>query len=127
MPAKPKAERGAGHPQDEEPFVPQKKQDLSIAERQELRKFFASPTWGKVLSNARLCRPNIIAHSADPKNPEMIRQSNSDRLCQLQGWKMLEVALAREVMPPEERRPAPQDSYPDAGRIGADALQPPKT
>ncbi len=121
--AKSKAVRGTGHPHEDDPFILQKKQDLTIAERQELRKFFESPTWHKVLSNARLCRPSIAATPADAKNPESVRQANNDRLCQIQGWKMLEVALGREVMPPEERRPAPQDSYPDAGRIGADAQQ----
>src|SRR6185436_4978171 len=123
--AKTKAERGTGQPQDEDPFILHiKKQEFTVAEREALRKFFESSAWNKALANARMSRPSIMASPADPKSPESVRQANSDRLCQMQGWKMLEVALARETMPPAERRAAPQDTYPDAGRVDAQNQKP---
>ncbi len=125
MPKK-SAERGAGPPQDQEPFLLEQKMEFLPEERVELRKFFETTAWRKVVHNARLSRPApMVTLPAAFDIAENRRQMNSERLSEMRGWKLCEAALARETIHPQERRVAPKDNFPDGGRIDQ-ALQPTK-
>ncbi len=123
MPGKSKALRGTGQPQNEEAdFIPREKMPIAPAERLELRTFFESTSWQKVLFNARQCRPPEFPIIPATATDDMRRQLMSEQLCRRQGWLMFEHALAAETLVPKERQPKVPDNYPDAGRI--DALVP---
>jgi hypothetical protein len=117
MPRSKKAESGAGLPADETPFLPLKKFDHGPAELQELRSFFDSPLWRRVLANVRAQRPPEFPFVPPSADTEMRRQLMVEQLAQIQGWKLFEAALAKETLPKVERRAPVQDSYPDTGRI----------
>ncbi len=122
MPSKAKALRATGPAQDDEPFLIEKRQELLPDERVELRKFFETVPWRKVVHNARLSRPvPSVNIPAALDNAESRRQLASEKLAEIRGWKMCEVAMAREVLTPEPQRIAPRDNYPDAGRVDAAA------
>jgi hypothetical protein len=96
-----------------EPFIPDLTQDLLPEEKGELRAFFEGALWKKVLANVRLARPSLFPTGLDtPLGPQIAL----NRLHQLQGWKLLEVALAQPIMAPLPKRKQLVESYPDAGR-----------
>jgi hypothetical protein len=98
---------------DDEPFVPDLTSDLLPEEKGELRAFFESRTWKKVLTNVRSARPSLFPTGMDtPLGPQIAM----NRLHQLQGWKLLEVALAQPILAPLPKRKQLVESYPDAGR-----------
>lgn len=96
-----------------EPFIPELFQDFTPDERGDLRKFFESPLWKKVLMNVRTARPSLFPVGMDtPLAPQLAM----NRLHQLQGWQLLEVALAQPILPPPPKRKQLVENYPDAGR-----------
>lgn len=117
MPKKPKAERGTGLPQMDEHFLQAKAHELLPGERVELRKFFESSTWNKVIHNARLSRPTTTVQVTPGITAELRAQLIIERLAELRGWKLFEVALAIEAKHPVQRPNAPKDNFPDEGLI----------
>jgi len=97
-----------------EPALIPKYRDLSLEEREKIRLFFNSPLWEKVLNNARCEAPSLFPEGM---NTALGSQISSNRLLQLQGWKLCEVALVKQIMPPPEKRKQLTETYPDAGRI----------
>jgi len=106
---------------NDEPFVPDITQDLLPEEKGELRAFFEGHVWKKVLANVRNERPSLFPRDLDSALGPQIA---INRLHQLQGWKLLEVALARPIMAPQPQRKQLVESYPDAGRPDFQKPQP---
>lgn len=124
--AKSHAERATGEAQDTEPFAIERRQDLTPEEQVELRKFFQSSAWKKAIFNTRLQRPQPGLSARDfpdpkffPPTAELRAQLVHEKSGMLAGWKAFELALAKECIPPPAPRQAPQDSFPDSGRIVA--------
>jgi hypothetical protein len=99
---------------DDEKFGVGIHQELAPSEKQELRAIFASPVFQKALANARLSKPVLFGMSFDTALGHV---ASNNRLHEMRGWKMFEVALALQAEAPRAKRPAPQDNFPDAGRI----------
>lgn len=120
MAGKPKAERATGPAHEKgEPFLPESELLFTPVEIGELRAFFESSAWRKAVHNARLARPSGFPSYPVSATPELRQQLQSEELLRIQGWKLFEAALAKQVMPPEQRRRPVPDNFPDAGRIDA--------
>ena len=113
MPKTPRLKAALAPRVNDEPFVPDITQDLLPEEKGELRAFFESRTWKKVLANVRSARPSLFPLGMDTALGPQIA---INRLHQLQGWKLLEVALAQPILAPLPKRVQLVESYPDAGR-----------
>jgi hypothetical protein len=113
MPKTPRLKAALASRVDDEPFVPDLTSDLLPEEKGELRAFFESRTWKKVLTNVRSARPSLFPTGMDTSLGPQIAMN---RLHQLQGWKLLEVALAQPILAPLPKRKQLVESYPDAGR-----------
>lgn len=112
MPKKPRLNEAMA-PLTNEPFIPDICQDLTPEEKGELRTFFNTPLWRKVLANVRTARPSLFPIGLETAFGPQIA---INRLSQLQGWKLLEVALVQPILPPTTARKPLAESYPDAGR-----------
>lgn len=99
--------------QQREHFLPPVYLEYTPEERGELRKFFESPLWKKTLSNVRTARPPLFVGGTETP---LGNQIANNRLHQLQGWQLFEVALARSILPEPPKRKQLTESYPDAGR-----------
>lgn len=113
MPKTPRLNAALASRMNDEPLVPNITQDLLPDEKGELRAFFEGHVWKKVLANVRLSRPSLFPTGLDSALGPQIA---INRLHQLQGWKLLEVALAQPIMAPLPERKQLTESYPDAGR-----------
>jgi hypothetical protein len=113
MPKTPRLKAALAPRVNDEPLVPDIMQDLLPEEKGELRAFFEGRVWKKVLANVRLSRPSLFPLGLDGALGPQIA---INRLHQLQGWKLLEVALAQPILAPLPKRAQLVESYPDAGR-----------
>lgn len=96
-----------------EPFFPPTYVEYTPQERGELRSFFEGPLWKKTLANVRTYRPPIFPLGLDGP---LGNQIASNCLHRRQGWDMFEVALARPILPPIEKKKALNETYPNEGR-----------
>ena len=87
---------------------------------------FRSELWQHVLSNVRAQKPPEFPTIPQGADSDMRRQLMAEQLCRVQGWRMFEVALAKESLPPPEKKPVALDTYPDSGRIDKDPTIKPK-
>jgi len=94
MPKTPRLKAALAPRVNDEPLVPDIMQDLLPEEKGELRAFFEGRVWKKVLANVRLSRPSLFPLGLDGALGPQIA---INRLHQLQGWKLLEVALAQPI------------------------------
>jgi hypothetical protein len=99
---------------DDEKFGVGIHQELAPSEKQELRHIFESPVFKKALANSRLSKPPVFGVSYDTALGQL---AANNRFHELRGWKMFEAALALQAEPPRTKRAAPQDNFPDEGRI----------
>lgn len=91
--------------------------DLSPDEKVELRKLFDGPLFQKALANARLMKPTAFAPGLEGQYGAQIA---SNRLHEMRGWKLFEVALAKQAIAIPKRREMPKDNFPDEGRTEAE-------
>lgn len=100
--------------QNDESFMVGFPQELSPKEKAELRNIFESPLFQKALSNARQMKPSAFIPGLDTEQGHRIA---ANRLHEIRGWKLFEVALSKQAMVIPKRKEAPRDNFPDAGRI----------
>lgn len=84
---------------------------LTVEERVELREIFNKPAYRKAFTNARLKKPSAFAPQ-DALNGEHGGQVANNRLHQIQGWEMFEVALAIQALDPLPPKKQVEESYP---------------
>lgn len=94
---------------DTEPFYQKpslfpiyKFETLSIIEREEFRKFIASPLGKKLVRNAYCRKPTSFAVSQE-KWAESSSQVSVNRLHQIQGWELFEAAFFSQAEEKTER------------------------
>jgi hypothetical protein len=100
--------------QSDESFMMGYHQELSPKEKSELRSLFESPLFQKALSNARQMKPSAFVTGLDGQQGDKIA---ANRLHEIRGWKLFEVALSKQAMVPPKKKETPRDNFPDAGRI----------
>ena len=98
---------------NDEPFIPDLTQDLTPEEKGEFRAFTQGPIWKKIWARVCLEEPSLFPPGLDTALGPQIA---INRLHQLQGWKLLKVALVKPIMAPLPKRKQLLESYPDAGR-----------
>ena len=109
--------------QNEDSFEGGVPKEFTPAERRELREIFESAVFQKALFNARLSKPSIFPsnHPINPLDTALGHVIATNRLHELRGWRMFEVALSKQTLVPAPRRATPQDTFPDEGRIDHEA------
>lgn len=83
---------------------------LTLEDRTALKAFFASAAFRKALHNARLTRPSEFSPQLNTALGSVVA---NNRLHQMQGWKMFEAALGRQVEDPKLKPTKAEDVYAD--------------
>lgn len=102
-------------PVHEEQIIPQLVVPLTMEERGEFRKILETPLMRRVWNNARAAKPSEFAGDLNLKRGKRIA---NNRLHEMRGWRMFEVAIFKQVYDPKPVANAPKETYPDSGLPG---------
>lgn len=94
----------------EDTILRESEQILSLDERTALRAMFTSAAFKKALHNARLSKPSEFAGPA-ALNSALGSIIANNRLHQMQGWRMFEIALGKQVEDPKPTPTRVEDDY----------------
>lgn len=111
-------------PQPVEAILPTPRIQLSLEERAVLRAAFESTAFKKAWHNAKLQEPGciILADLGAPNGGTLAL----NRIHQMQGWKLFEVALTSQVNDPVPPRRQVEENYPEGGLEIVDPRKLPK-
>lgn len=86
-------------------FVP-----LTLEERTELRRIYASATYRKAFTNARTMKPSAFGGDTDGALGGAV---SAKKLHLIQGWELFEAAMLLQTADPRPPRTALEEGYPD--------------
>jgi len=97
----------------DESIVPELVAALNFDERIALRKILLDPVFRKAWTNIKASSPGVFPNQ-DLSGPNGAIITNN-RFHEMRGWEMFRVALVKQSMEPEIRRPKATETYPDSG------------
>lgn len=94
---------------------------LSAQERAMLRSTLESPLYQKFMRVVACARPSAACSKAGSGDRDAFADARANaRLGEIRGWELHEAAIFMALNEPAEIRRAPEDTFPDSGRIDAD-------
>lgn len=110
MPLRKSANAGVASREIEDTIVREEPLVFSLEERTALRAMFTSAPFKKALHNARLVQPTVFL-SQGVLDGALGSVAANNQLHRMQGWKMFENALGRQVEHPKPVAPPALDDY----------------
>ncbi len=101
-------------PEAEENLLRAPIRPLSFEERSVLRLALKSTAFQQALRNIRNEKPSVFAPSL---NDERGAQFANNRIHQIQGWEMFEVALGKQALDPQLIAPRPKENFMDESKL----------